>query len=176
MDARVEEGAFDLEARDVAGGADVANGFHHEDNVHGQEGQDDGRVDGEGESFDPDEGGGGGGGDARGGEVAGCAGDDAADQEADDDGAGFHDGTPEAFAEDDGDEDGEAETDVLGAAPREGVRRSHLRADGVGAAGRTGDAAGGAGSAGPVLEAALDEGDADEHDRRAGDEWREDAP
>ena len=56
------------------------------------------------------------------------------------------------------------------------MRRADLGADGVGAAGWAGDAAGGASSAGPVLEAALDQGDADEHDCGAGDEWREDAP
>ena len=50
-----------------------------------------------------------------------------------------------------------------------------LRADGVGAAGWAGDAAWGSGAAGPVLESALDERDADEHDCGAGDERGEDA-
>ena len=56
------------------------------------------------------------------------------------------------------------------------MRRPDFRADGVGPAAGPGDAARGAGPAGPVLEAALDEGDADEHHRGAGDERGEDAP
>ena len=175
MDPGVEEGPLHVEAGHVACGGDVADGFHHQDDVDGHQGQDDGRVDAEGEGLDPDEGDGGRGVDARGGEVARRARDDAADQEADDHGAGLHDGAAEAFAEDDGHEDGEAEPDVLGAAPGEGVRRPDLRADGVGTAGWPRDAAGGAGPAGPVLEAALDQSDPDEHDGGAGDERREDA-
>ena len=54
--------------------------------------------------------------------------------------------------------------------------RPDLGADGVGPAGRVGDAAWGSGRAGPVLESALDQGDADEHDCGARDERREDAP
>ena len=38
LDAGVEEFAFDLEAGDFAGGGDVADGFHHEDDVDGQQG------------------------------------------------------------------------------------------------------------------------------------------
>ena len=175
MDARVEEFAFDFEPRHVACGANVADGFHHEDYVYGEEGQDDGRVDAQGEGLDPDEGGGGRGVDSGGGKIARGAGDDAADEETDDDGAGLHDGAAEAFAEDDGYEDGEAEADVFGAAPGESVRRADFRTDGVGTACWAGDAAWGSGASGPVLEPALDQGDADEHDGGAGDEGREDS-
>ena len=79
LDPRVEEGAFDLEARHVARGADVADGLHHEHDVDGHEREDDGRVDAQGERLGPDEGDGGRGVDARGGKVARGAGDDAAD-------------------------------------------------------------------------------------------------
>ena len=48
---------------------------------------------------------------------------DAADEQAYDHGAGFHDRAAETLAENDGCEDGEAESDVLGAAaPGECVR------------------------------------------------------
>ena len=156
MDARVEELAFDLEARHVARGGDVADGFHHEDDVDGHEREDDGCVDAQGERLDPDEGDGGRGVNAGSGEVACGARDDAADQEADDDGARLHDGAAEAFAEDDGHKDGEAQTDVFGAAPGEGVGCADLGTDGVGTACWTGDAAWGSGSSGPVLETTLD--------------------
>ena len=79
LDAGVEELAFDFEARYVAGGGDVADCFHHEDDVDGHEGEDDGRVDAQRERLHPDEGDGGGGVDAGGGEVACRAADDAAD-------------------------------------------------------------------------------------------------
>ena len=174
LDAGVEESAFDFESRHVAGGGDVADCFHHEDDVHRHEREDDGRVDAQWECLDPDERDGGRCVDARCGEVACRTGDDASDQETDDHGARLHDGTAEAFAEDDGHEDGEAETDVFGTAPWEGVGCANLRADGVGTAGWAGDAAWSSGSACPVLETALDQSNADEHDGRASDEWRED--
>ena len=55
------------------------------------------------------------------------------------------------------------------------MRRPDLRAHGVGPARGAGDAPRGAGAAGPVLEAAFDERDADEHDCRPRDERGEDA-
>ncbi|KAL8688932.1 MAG: hypothetical protein Q9218_005279, partial [Villophora microphyllina] len=149
LDAGVEEGAFDFETGDVAGRGDVTDGFHHEDDVDGEQRQ------------------------HYGGNVftqmklaAGAAlmpelenaRDDAADEETQDDGAGFHDRGAEALADDDGGEDREAETDVFGASPGEGMRGADGRADGEGArfTRRAGTA-----SACPVLEAGFDEGDAD---------------
>jgi hypothetical protein len=48
--------------------------------------------------------------DARAVKVAARAGDDAAHEQAEDDAGRLHDGGAEALAEDDGEEDGEAET------------------------------------------------------------------
>ena len=175
LDARVEEFTLDFQPRHIACGRDVADGFHHEDNVHGQEGQDDGRIDFQGERLNPDEGGSGSGVDAGGRKVARCAGDDAADEETDDHGTGFHNRAAEALAEYDGREDGEAESDVLGTAPWECVGRADLGADDVGTARRMSDATRGARSSGPVLESALNQSDPDEHDGGPGDEWGEDA-
>ena len=114
--------------------------------------------------MDPDEGRGGRRVNARGGEVScrGC--DDAADEETHDDGAGFHDGAAEALAEDDGREDGEAKTDIFGASPWQGVRRTLHWAHAERSAGWTVDTAGRAGTSCPVLEPTLNESDADEHD------------
>lgn len=107
--------------------------------------------------MDPDEARGGGGVDAGAVKVAAGGGDDAAHQKADDDRRRLHDGRAEALAEDDGQEDEEAEADVLGRAPDERVRRRD-----VGALGEEGGLAAEAeaGAAGPVLEAGLDEADA----------------
>ncbi|KAJ6437407.1 hypothetical protein O9K51_09963 [Purpureocillium lavendulum] len=175
LDARLVGAALDLEAREVAGGGDVADGLGRADDVDGDEGQDEGAVDGQGKGAHPDEGGDGGRVDARGVKVARGAGDDAADEQADDDRRRLHDGGAEALAEDDGDEGGEAEAEELGGAPGEGVRRVDVGAqgeEGGGLAGR-GRVGAGAAAAHPVLEAALDEVDADEHDGRARDDGRE---
>ena len=53
--------------------------------------------------------------------------------------------------------------------------RPDFRTDGVGTACWVRDAARGSGASGPVLESALDQGDADEHDGGAGDEGRKDS-
>jgi hypothetical protein len=55
LDARVEEVAFDLEAGDFAGGSHVADAFHHEDEVDGENRQDYRAIEGELEGLHPDE-------------------------------------------------------------------------------------------------------------------------
>lgn len=105
--------------------------------------------------------------------VAAGSSDDAADEQTENDASGLHDGGTKALAEDDGDEGEEAKTQVLGRAPRESVRGAD-----VGAHRELGERVGvsaGAGTAGPVLEAGLDQADADEHNGGAGDNGREHA-
>lgn len=87
--------------------------------------------------MNPDERRGGSGVDARAVKVATCGGDDAAHQQADDDGGRLHDGASEALAQDDGDEDGESQTDELGAAPGKCVRCVDGRAELEDARGRS---------------------------------------
>ena len=121
----------------------------------------------------PHEGGDGGGVDAGAVKVAAGGSNDAADEQTEDDAGGLHDGGTEALAEDDGDEDEEAQAQVLGRAPGESVRGAD-----VGAHGELGEGVGvgaGTGTTSPVLEAGLDQADADEHDGGAGDDGREHA-
>jgi hypothetical protein len=170
-DARVKGLALDVQPRHVARGGDVADGLHHEHHVQRQQRQDERRVDLERERLDPDERRGRRGADGRGVKVAARRGDDAADQQAQNHGAGLHDGRAEALAQDDGEEHQEAEPDVLRAAPGERVRRGCVGAErsrrGVGVARAL--------AAGPVFEPAADQADSDQQHRRAGDERREDA-
>ena len=119
----------------------------------------------------PDEGGGGRRVDGGTVEVATCGGDDASNEETDYDGRRLHDRCAEPLADDDCDENGETETDELGAAPRKRVRRIDIGTKLEETALRSASAV--VGASGPVLEARLDEVDADEHDGRTGDQGRE---
>ena len=174
LDARLVDFAVDVETRDVAGGGDVADGLGGDDDVHGEDGEDKGRVDGQREGVHPHKRGDGGGVDTRTVKVTCRGADDAACKEADDDRGGLHDGRAEALAEDDGDEDGEAETEILGAAPGQSMGCAD-----VGTLLEEINSRGGTGArpraAEPVLEAALDELDADEHDGGTRDDGREHA-
>lgn len=173
LDAGVEEFAVDVEAGDVAGGGDVAHGFHGEDHVDGEERQNNRSVYRQLERVDPDKRHSGRGVDGAAVEVAACRSDDAPNEQADDDGGRLHDGRAEALAQDDGEEDGKPQADELGASPGEGVRCVDVRTQLEEAGSRSAGAV--VGAAGPVLEARLDEVDADEHDGGTGDQWREDA-
>lgn len=109
--------------------------------------------------------------DARTVKVAARRGNDAAHEQANDNGRRLHDRRPEALAEHNGDEDGEAEAKELGGAPGQRVRRAGARAKGKDARGG-GRVGAGPGAAQPALEAALDEVHADEHDGRPRDDGR----
>lgn len=170
LDAGIEKTTGDVEARDIAGSGNVADGFAGEDNVDREHREDHGAVDGEFEGLDPHEACGGGGLDPSRVEVSGSSSDDAADEEADDNGGGFHDGTAETLAENDSSEDGEAETNEFSGSPRKRLWRENVRAH-CEDAGLRSTVAGG--SAAPVLETRLDKVDSDEHDGRASDERRE---
>lgn len=159
---------------DIARGGDVADGLGGDDDVHREDGENEGPVDGEREGVNPDEGGDRGGVDAGAVKVARGAADDAPCEETDDDRGGLHDGRAEALAEDNGDEDGEAQSKVLRASPGECVRRRDVRAELEEVDGRAWAGAG-AGATKPVLEARLDELDTDKHDRGPRDDGREHA-
>ena len=122
--------------------------------------------------MDPDERCGGGGVNRCPVEVASCTRDDAADEETDDNGGRLHDRSAEAFADDDGYEDGKSKADEFCASPWERTRSVDGRAELENAGLRPGLAVSTA--AGPVLEARLDQLDADEHDGGTGDEGWED--
>jgi len=117
LDPTVELRAFDVDVGDFGCGEDVGHAGDGFADEHDEEGEDEGAVDGEFEGVDPEEGDYWCGVDVFAGPVAGCAGDGAADCEAEDDGGGFHEGGAELFDDDYGDEDAEAEADEFGVAP-----------------------------------------------------------
>lgn len=168
LNPRIEQSPLNLQPRNIARGRDIANRLHHEHDIDRQQRQHDRPIHPEREGVHPDE-------THRRRRVDGAAVEiarrtsyDASDQQAQHDRARLHDRAAPALTDDDGHEDGEAEADILRAAPRQGVRRAGVGTQGRGS-GRGPDHAA-AGAAGPVLEAGLDERDADESDGGAGDE------
>lgn len=156
LNPRIKQLPLHLQPRNITSSSNIPNRLHHEHNIHRQQRQNNRPINRQRERLNPNK-------TRRGrridpgrGKISRSGSDDAANEQAHDDGAGFHDRGAEALAEDDGDEDAEAEADVLGRAPGEGVRGADLGADAVGAAGWAVDAAGGAGAAGPALEAGFD--------------------
>ncbi len=156
LNPRIKQLPLHFQPRNITSSSNIPNHLHHKHNIHRQQRQNDRPINRQRESLNPNKARCGRRIDPRRGKISGSGSDDAADEQAHDNCAGFHDRGAEALAEDDGDEDAEAEADVLGRAPGEGVRRADLGADAVGATGWAVDAAGGAGAAGPALEAGFD--------------------
>jgi hypothetical protein len=105
-------------------------------------------------------------------EVTTGTGDDAANEQTDDNSGGFHNRRTEALAYDDGDKDGETETNKFSAAPGKSMGSVNGRAQLEDSSCRERFAVSAA--TGPVLETRLDELYADEHDSGSSDEWWED--
>ena len=157
MDSGVVDRAFDFQSGDVGGCCDITNGFHHQDNITREEGQDHWAVNLKSEGVDPDEGCSWSLVNTGSVEVAAGRSDDTADQQPDNDGTGLHDWRPPFFTDNDGEVDEETETDELGRSPS--IAFSARGADT-------------AGTTDKVLEAGLDQGDSDQENDRTGDDRR----
>jgi hypothetical protein len=127
LNARLELRALDLKAGDIASGRDVANGLASANDEDHHDGQNDRAVEAQFEGLDPNEGANWSSVDARIVKVSTGCGDNAASQETKNDAGGLHDRGSKAFAEQDGHENQETQSNVLCTSPRKSVRSTHLR-------------------------------------------------
>lgn len=172
LDTAFEQSAFDLESRDIARCRDIANGFTGADDENGHHGQDHGAINRQVEGLDPNEGHGWCIGDAGVIEIPGRSSHNATGQQTKNDTGGFHDRRSKSFAENDGEEDEETETDVFGTSPWESMRSRNVGAKSEKAI--FGKLRAETTATCPVLEAGLDEMDTNEDDSWACDDGWED--
>lgn len=154
LDSALVELALHLESGDIASSGDITNSLASADDEHSHQRQHQRSIKRKLEGLDPDEGGNRRIVDTGTVEVASGSSNDAASQETNNDRGRLHDGRTETLAEDDGNEDAEAETEVLWRTPRQGVWRRNIGAAGKELGGVLLSAE--TRATGPVLEAGLD--------------------
>ncbi len=174
LDAGIEEFPIDGKARNIACRGDIANGFHHQNDVNSQERENDRPIHTQRIRFVPDEWGSWRRSDSGGREVAGSPGDNATHEKPKHHRAWFHDRAAKTFTNDDTHKHRETQTNVFGAPPGKSMGRSNAGTDREWTSLWTVDAAWAPCATRPVLKPTLDQTKADQSHRRTGHQRRED--
>lgn len=172
MDSGFEFIPLNVQSGNITGCGNVTDGLARTDDKDRHDGKHQRSIHGQLECLDPDERGNGRRVNARPIKVATSSRDNAAGQETDNHTGGLHDWGSEAFAENDGEENEESQTDEFGASPGQCVRSGNIWAESEKAIFRSRCTP--ARAASPILEAAFNQRNTNEHDGGASDDGGED--